>query len=348
MSSVKGNTTIKFVKQGDSLTCSLRSTFPLKQFISNATGVVSPSFQQNRPTIYPVVRSSLTASRISPEMVGNKWSYNTQEIIFGEDGLSLEMGALGAGTFLSKVEVVDGISVPTLTICKDLADNSNIDSDVIGYEGVANTGFMARISASIEVNIEKTDGEAFVGYISVNNGGVIDDSVALLTAKAHLLVGGVEPHTGITYIWERMEVVEGVDGWKPFNKTGQSITLIDEDVASSELYRCRISYNGKTTEAILEVADETDVLIIYPNPTDGSGHTVPEELSTTQPQIVYTPKVCRRGTNEALQGYSFNYLLTNSSGATIHSQDGGNEFVVKKDHAVQANGDLTLIISARK
>lgn len=348
MSNVKGITTIKYVKQGDSLTCSLRSNFPLKQFISNGTGLISPAFSMNRPMIYPVVLSSLTATRIAPETVGTRWLYNTQEIQFDERGASITMGTIAAGTFESKRETVNGMVVPTLTICKDLASSSNIDSDVIEFQGVVNTGFMAKVSASIEVNIEKTDGEAFVGYISVNNGGVIDDTVSTLTAKAHLLVGGVEPSEGVKYAWSRMEVKAGNDGWVSLNKTTQAITLIDTDVATSELYKCEISYNGKTTEAVMEVSDETDVLLIYPNPTDGDGHTVPEELSISQTQITYCPKVCRRGSSDALPGYTLFYLLTNSAGTTIHSQDGGESFVLKLDHAKQANGDLTLIITAQK
>ena len=61
MSDVNGQSTIKYVKQGDSLTCGLRSTFPLKQFVSNGNNQVAPSFVTNKPCIYPVVRSSLKA-----------------------------------------------------------------------------------------------------------------------------------------------------------------------------------------------------------------------------------------------------------------------------------------------
>lgn len=348
MSEVRGATQIHYVRQGDSLTCALRSTFPLKQFISNGTGAVSPSFKKNRPQIYPVVKSSLMAERVQPEAVGGHWYYNSVEIAFDDHGLSLEMGAIPAGTFETKVETIDGFTVPTLIIGKELASESNIDSDIIEWEGVVNTGFMAKVSASIEVNIEKTDGEAFVGYISINNGGVIDESVPTLTATAHLLVGGNEPKQGVTYAWSKIVVQEGADGWVPLNKTTQSITLVDTDIASSDLYQCLISYRGKSTEVVVEVADETDILIIYPNPTDGSGHTTSEELSSTKPQIVYEPKVCRRGSIDALPGYRFNYLLTEASGNTIHSQDGGASFTVTLDHAVKANGDLTLIISAEK
>lgn len=49
MSNVSGLTTIKYVKQGDTLSCALRSTFPLKQFITNGTNAITPSFATNQP-----------------------------------------------------------------------------------------------------------------------------------------------------------------------------------------------------------------------------------------------------------------------------------------------------------
>lgn len=348
MSNVKGQAHIHYVKQGDTLTCDLRSTFPLKQFVTNGSNVVAPSFVTNKPCIYPVVRSSLTATRVQVETVGYKWRYNTVEIPFDNSGLSQVMGAIPAGTFKSEWKTVDGFGVPTLTICKELASVNNIDSDTIEFEGIANTGFQTKVSATIEVSIEQTDGEAFMAYISVNNGGVIDDTTSLLTAKAHLLVGGTEPTTGVTYAWYKMVVKNGADGWQSLGKTTQSITINAADINNAELFKCTITSAGKTADAVIEVADETDVLIIYPNPTDGSGHSVAEELSSMQTKIVYAPKVYKRATSEEVSGYTFNYLLTNSSGDEMASQDGGSTFTVTVSHAQKANGDLTLIISAEK
>ncbi len=330
MSNVKGQAHIHYVKQGDTLTCDLRSTFPLKQFISNGSGAIAPSFAANKPCIYPVVRSSLTATRVQVETVGCKWRYNTVELKFDNSGLSLAMGAIPAGTFKSEWKTVDGFGVPTLIVCKELASAGNIDSD------------------TIEISIEQTDGEAFIAYISVNNGGVIDDTTLTLTAKAHLLIGGTEQSSGVTYAWYKMVVQNGADGWQSINKTASSITINAADISSSELYKCTITSSGKTADAVIEVADETDVLIIYPNPTDGSGHSVAEELSSVQTSIVYAPKVYKRATSEEVSGYRFNYLLTNSSGDEMASQDGGATFTVTVSHAQKANGDLTLIISAEK
>ncbi len=346
MSEVRGQTTIKYVKQGDSLTCSLRSTFPLKQFVTNGNGVVAPSFVTNQPCIYPVVRSSLRATRISPQATDFHWYYNSVEITFGNDGLSNAIGSIAAGTFKSEWKTIDGFSVPTLTILKELASTSNIDSDIIDFKGVVNTGFAATVSASIEVSIEQTEGEAYMAYISINNGGVIDDGVSSLTATAHLLVGGTEKTANVTYEWFKMRVTAGVDGWVSLGRTTQSITIAASDVNSSELYKCVITTQGKSTSAVMEVVDETDALIIYPNPTNGAGATIPEELSSVQTSIIYRPRVMKRATQQEVQGYTFYYLLTNAAGDTVASQDGGATFTVTLNHAQAAGGDMTLIISA--
>lgn len=346
MSTVKGQTTIKYVRQGDSLTCTLRSTFPLKQFISNGNNIITPSFAANKPCIYPVVRSSLKAMRIEPAATGVEWKFNGTAIVFDASGLSKAMGSIPAGTFKSEVKKVDGFTLPTLTILKEIASSGNIDSDTIEFKGVVNTGFQSVVSASIEVAIEQTDGESCMGYITINNGGVVDDTTSQLKATAHLMIGGVEKTDGVTYKWYKMKVVNGVDGWETMNKSSSSITITASDINSSELYKCEMSYNGKSSSSVMEVSDETDILIIYPNPTNAAGAQVPEELSSAQTSIIYRPKVYKRTTETEVKGFTFNYLVTDAAGDSIASQDGGDSFTVTIDHAVKAGGDMTLIISA--
>ena len=345
MSTVRGITTIKYVRQGDTLTSTLRSTFPLKQFISNGNNIVTPSFAENKPCIYPVVRSSLKATRIEPSASGVEWRYNGQEIAFDASGLSKAMGNIPAGTFKSETKNVDGFTVPTLTILKEIASTGNIDSDTIEFKGTVNTGFQSVVSSSIEISIEQTDGESCLGYITINNGGVIDDSTAQLKATAHFMVGGVEKTDGVSYKWYKMKVVNGADGWEAINKTSASITITDSDVKSSELYKCEVSYGGKTSSAVIEVSDETDTLVIFPNPTNAAGESVPQELTSGQTSVVYRPKVYKKTAGTEIKGFVFNYLLTNASGDIIASQDGGDSFTVTIDHAIKAKGDLTLIIA---
>ena len=345
MSVVKGQTTIKYVKQGDCLTCSLRSTFPLKQYITNGNGIISPSFKSNKPCIYPVIRSSLKATRVSPLTSDYHWYYNGAEIVF-VDGLSNALGSIASGTFKSEWKTIDGFSVPTLTILKELASPSNIDADTIEFKCIVNTGFSTMVSASTEVSIEQTDGEAVLAYISINNGGVIDDGTSSLTATAHLLVGGTEKTTGVTYAWYKMVVTAGADGWESLNSNTPSINVAAADVNSSELYKCVVTFGEKSASAVIEVVDETDALIIYPNPTNGSGASIPEELSSVQTSIIYRPKVMKRATEQEVSGYSFYYQLTNSAGDTIKEQDGGSTFTVTLADAVEAGGDMTLIIAA--
>lgn len=349
MSEVRGQTTIQYVRQGDTLNCSLRSTFPLKQFVTAVTGTVTPSFPDNTPCIYPVIRSSLRAQRVSAITSDVHWYYNGAEITFGANGLSTGPTGVTAGTFKSELKTIDGFQVPTLTILKNLASASNIDSDTIEFKSSVNTGFVSAVSASIEVSIEQTEGEAYVPYITVGNGGTIDSEHSSLQAKAHLLVGGVEKTSGVTYAWYKMRVTSGTDGWQAVSgATSQTLTIAAADVNSEELYRCVITYEGRTAEAVVEVVDETDPLVVYLNPVNGSNQPVAEFVSNVQTSIIYKPKVVKRSTESVVTGYVFDFLLTDAAGNEIDSDDGETQFTVTLAHAVEAQGNLTLHVNGRQ
>ncbi len=350
MSVVRGETTIQYVRQGDTLNCSLRSTFPLKQFVTAVSGNVTPSFQTNTPCIYPVIRSSLKAQRVSAITTDVHWYYNGAEITFGSNGLSTGPTGVTAGTFKSELKTVDGFQVPTLTILKDLASLQNIDSDTIEFKSSVNTGFVSAVAASIEVSIEQTEGEAYVPYITIANGGTIDSEHSSLQAKAHLLVGGTEKLStdGVTFCWYKMHVAAGTDGWQLITgATSSTYTINAADVNSEELYKCAITYGGRTADAVVEIVDETDPLVMYLNPVDANNNSVPEIVSVTQQVLYYKPKVVKRSDETVLTGYVFDFLLTDAAGNEIDSDDGKTQFTVTLDQAVQAQGNLTLHVNGR-
>ena len=356
MSEVRGQTTIQYVKQGDTLNTQLRSTFPLKQFITAVTGQVSPHFNTNLPCIYPVIRSSLRATRVAAIISDVHWYYNGAEITFGQNGLSTMIGGVSDnGTFKSEVKTVDGFQVPTLTILKDLASPTNIDSDTIEFRSKANTGFEGTVSAAIEVSIEQTEGEAYVGYATLGNGGTIDADHQSIQAAAHLLVGGVEKTQadGVTFAWYKMRVAVGVDGWERVkvnnvNVTAATLTIGKNDINSSELYKCVMTYQERSAEYVFDVSDETDMLVAYLNPVDANNQSVAEYVSSTQQLIIYKPKVLRRDSQQEVSGYVFNFLLTDAAGNEIASADNASQFTVTLAHAQQAQGNLGLIVSGDK
>lgn len=356
MSEVRGQTTIQYVKQGDTLNTRLQSTFPLKQFVTAVTGQVSPSFETNKPCIYPVIRSSLTATRVAAIVTDVHWLYNGAEITFAQNGLSTMIGnQADNGTFKSEVKTVDGFTVPTLTVMKDLASSNNIDTDLIEFNGKANTGFEGVASAAIEVKIEQTEGEAYVAYAVIGNGGTIDADHASIQAAAHLLVGGVEKKAadGVTFAWYKMKVTAGVDGWEQVkannvNVTSPTLTIGAADINSQELYKCVMTYGGRSAEYVFDISDETDMMVVYPNPVDANNQSVAEFLSETQPLIIYKPRVLRRDSQQEVTGYTFNFLLADVAGNTVASADGASQFSVTLAHAKQVNGNLTLIMSGNK
>jgi hypothetical protein len=342
MSTVKGNSTITFVKQGDTINTSLRSTKPLEQYLKKGTSTVSPDWTQsgNQPTIYPVVRSSLTDTRIEPESGSEVWKYNGSVIPFSGN-LSTVMGSIPAGTFKKESKKVDGdTTVPTLTICKNLASADNINADVIEFGATVDTGFRSAISASIDIRIEEIEGDPYVGYITVNDGGVIDSNTSSLALTAALTRGGQDITSGVTYKWYKASG----NNWTNINKATKSIPVTAADIDTQELYKCEFFISGSSVgSAVIPVYDESDPLVVVPNP-DGD-----EEISSARRQVVYSPLVCKRGdiNMTPVTGFTFSYQLTNSSYAQIASGS-GSSFTVTYAHGVAAGGNMTLIITAQK
>ncbi len=341
MSTVKGSTTITFVRQGDTINTSLRSTMPLEQFMKKGTTIAIPDWTEvvNQPTIYPVVKSSLTDSRVAPDSGSEVWTYNGTTISFDANGLSLVLGSIPAGTFKKESKAIDGDTiVPTLTILKNLVSVSNINADVIGFSAICNTGFASAISASIDIRIEQVDGDPYRGFINVNDGGVIDDNTSNLTLTANLLKGGAACAETITYKWYKASG----NSWNLLANTTKEITITGNDISNNELYKVEFLISSTVVaQAVLPVSDERDLLIIVPNP-DGS-----EELSSARPVITYYPFVCKRGdtSQTPITGYTFLYTLTNSAYTSIASES-GESFAVLYAMGVAAGGNMTLIIEA--
>lgn len=341
MSTVKGTTSITFVKQGDTINTSLRSTLPLEQYIKKGTSTVMPDWTQsaNRPCIYPVVKSSLSDARVAPDAGSEAWTYNGTTISFDANGLSLLLGSLEAGTFKKESKAVDGDTiVPTLTISKNLVSTANINADVIGFSATVNTGFTSAVAATIDVRLEEVEGDPYRGYISVNDGGVIDDDTSSLTLIATLLKGGQASVESITYRWYKA----AANLWTLLANSTQSIAITGSDIDNQELYKVEFLVNATVVaQAVIQVSDERDLLIIVPNP-DGS-----EELSTARKTINYYPYVCKRGddSHTAITGYSFTYTLTNSA-YTVIASGSGSSFAVTYAHGIAAGGNMTLAINA--
>jgi hypothetical protein len=342
MSTVKGSTTISFVRQGDHLQACLMADIPLVQYLKKGTTTVMPDWTvaSAQPTIYPVVRSSLSDTRISPIADTEEWKLGGVVIPFGTDGLSLAFGNIAAGMFKKSRKAMDGdTQVPCLTLCKNLvlmdAGNTRVE-----FSAQCNTGFLMGVTASIDIRLEEVDGDPYVGYISVNDGGVIDDNTETLTLTANLMRGGSAATGSITYRWFKASG----NSWIDTGKTSKSITITGDDIATQELYRVEMSFlDTAVATATLPVYDERDPLIVVSNP-DGE-----EVLSDTRKQIIYTPSVQRRGdvNRQALAGYSFSYMLTNSR-ADVIATHSGSSFTVTYAHGISAGGDMSLNITASK
>ena len=357
MSTVRGATTITFTPLGDSINTSLRSNRPLEQLIRAGTSTITPDWtvEVNRPTIYPVIRSSLTNLRIGGNDISNDvWRYNGAEITFKADGFSNAVAGTEADTFFREVRSMGGsIAVPTLTICKNLASPTNNNADVIEFSArVITGGLPSNVAASTDIRIEEVEGDPYTGFISASNGGTIDSNTPSVTLTAMLFRGGNLTTENVTYRWHKSDGVN----WNTLNTTpttSNTLEVTAADINTQEIFRCEFIIGGNTVaNAMQSVFDETDPLVLVLNPN------APETLSETQRVIEYRPRVIKRGdtTLTPIPGYRYSFMITDSTHQQRPNADGlewsgtniaqNAHISVKLEHAKTAGGGLTLIIDA--
>jgi hypothetical protein len=343
MNDVKGSIAIQYTPQGDTLNVSLRATQPLVQYLKKGTAAVSPDWgvAQNQPTVYPVVRSSLTDSRVSPLDGSERWQYNGADILFDTKGASLALGSLPAGVFVKTRAAVDGdVPVPCLTIAGNLV-TLGANNAQLSFAAKVNTGMVASIAADKDIRLEEIEGDPYQGFIRVNDGGVIDDDTSALTLTAELTRGGVPSRETVAYRWSRIEGNDYVD-------TGartQSITLTADDIDNQEQYRVEFVIDGTVVATYVQaVYDERDPLAMLYNPSSDTN------ISVANPQCTIRPTIVRQGdaSMTPIAGYTYLFMLTDAGGKKLPDSDGeGDSYTVTLSHVRAALGGVYLWITGR-
>lgn len=337
---VSGSTTIKFLKQGDTINTLLISTKPLVQYVKTDPVVATPDWtiELNQPVIYPRITSQLSDTVITA-ITEDQWFYDDTLLAF-TNGISSD------GNFKKTTYPVNGTSLPALQITKNIMALSTA-AKVIKFVGKVKTGGIdTQVSATISVTRSEISGDVYAGYISATNGGVVtqDNKNTILTAL--LLKGGNQVTTGITYVWYRLDLndTDAVkDNWQPLNITTKNITINVSDVNTQETYRCAMSVGGSVVaNAFFDVRDESDPLYILHNPSQKA-----EELSYFQQSITYTPAVRRRGASVNESNWTFSYILLNAQGTSVRTGSGAS-FTITYQQIEAQSGDLTLDITASK
>lgn len=342
MQIVRGHTTIKFLKQGDSFSARLFSTKSLVQFVDNGNNTVTPDWTQeaNQPVVYPVIISQLLGTYVS-EITDVHWYLDNTELSFTGDATS-------DGAFRKTSYSTSDMELPALQICSNIMLSAS-QNRMLKFSGtISSGGITTQISCDIPIARSEVSGDVYLAEISVTNNGVIDSSVTEIKATAILRKGGSEITSGVTYAWYYStpdDTDEVQDGWQPMNRTTKEIS-ITEDMIPSRLFikvDCTVSGNV-VASGFVTVDDIRDPFYIVNNPS-----LLDEMLSYQQPSITYTPKVRRRGSTTDETGWKFDFSVSDVKGVVKKTaQDASTITVTYQEMITFGGGDLNLDIEAHQ
>lgn len=347
MSTTRGQTTITYVQQGDTISTVLESTKDLFQAISADGGVIAPdwSIAANQPTISPKSLSALTADYISVIAGSDVWYYNFQRLTFDAPGNCVAPSNC-VGKFRRN-------PAGTLTIIKNLASAENKNADTIKFEGVVNTGFETQVSATADIRIEEVSASTYSGLVDLNTTTIAMAS-DVITAKARLLSGVTEmaANSFACRWWKSVTDAEDTDGtrdnWIRFKAAADKIQSITaDDIDGQETFKCEFLVGGKVVSTTMfNVTDTQDAYAIVLIPRT---KTI---INATHPVAVYDAKLINRQTDAEITGKTFVFTAynTKAKAITLKTALTAASFTVTKDDcekkeagATYINGSITVV-----
>lgn len=311
---------VQVIDDGATLHGEIRATKSLTQSYTGTTCVPNWTVTDNQPIIYISLMNGTTF--IVPDSTYT-WYYNGTAITWDSNGKSNAVGSLVAGTFEKVTNYTPsgyntGEYVPAIKIVKNLASSSNVDIDVIRFDGQATlTTNPVAFSASLNVTItEWLEGGGYLGVINFTNGiADIDSTHTSVTCNAVLYNGdGNAITTGVTYKWYK-------EGDSSQVGSSASLTVTDSMVVDYAVFRCEFwmtvdgtSTNVATARVGIDDTQDPEYMWIQYNGANGNSASLRsgESVSFTvwvgkadDPTYVYTTFT------------SFKVKLFDSTGATI-------------------------------
>lgn len=269
---------VQVIEDGSMLRGEIRSTKPLSQAYSDGTCVPNWTVAANQPVVYVVLQNG--SSWVLPDNVYT-WFYNGSAIQWDENGKSLvHASGLPAGTF-EKVDnftpdmYSQGQYVPAIKICKNVASDSNVDIDVLRFEGSKTLATNAvPFSAFINITITELIKGGYVGMIYLADGTTdkdISSPTDTVGLVAHLYDSDGNEMTnaqnGVKYRWLINDVEKVAKG------TTNTLTVTEQDVYDYAIVRCEFYMpkdNGSGTNVdtlvstdYLEIDDTQDPQEMY-------------------------------------------------------------------------------------
>lgn len=290
----------------------------LQQYYDPTTFAVKETdFSQFPAVLFPQAYSSKLGRIIVPETEGQQWYYNN---ITDAAGILDSQGNVKTAfqdRFEKTTVTLNGATFPALRIKGNLVGPTRTDVTdkriyyVSSYRGM-------QITCQKTIPIMSSVGDAYdvlLSCVGQNGSGdnVLSSDNDWVQFSSYLQLAGSTVQ-GATAQFQRL--VNGA--WQNLtNQTGvceisgNVIKLFDAAVNGSEMFRCVMTYSGKTYQKTFEVTDIHDPLYVVDGCSILGDTIAPGERAT------FSPKVYRRDNGEEVSGFSFSYVITKRSDGTV-------------------------------
>lgn len=309
----------------------------------NVTGV-TPDFSKSQPLLYFVCTSSKATEGIAtPDSM--KYYFGSAEITFGTDGIS-------TGTFAGLFKrIYPSTNQPYygLQILSNIAAAAGYVS--VSIKMVATMSYGTTLSQDIEhsytIPIAPYTGTSYRITIAAGDDRnfVITEKGQSCILKALAYQSGAELTSGLTYQWQK--VVNG--SWSDISgATGQTLTVSSSGIDVYGQYRAKVYLSGTLIGSDVQgIIDASDPYDIQPNPNPAD-ETI-NETGTDRTQVVYTPKVVKRGTGTVAMETSFYFTVMDAAGVYLNTDYNvaQTSFAVTRAMCAQAGSDVVLLIESK-
>lgn len=349
MSVASASRTIKFISKAGTYSAEIMSpSGDLYQMYEGAPAQIVniyPHFPTTQPILYFAIVSSRAAEGIStPDSVdyyvaGTKLTFDSSNV--STNNFNGETG------HFKKIYPSSGQPYYGLQIIKNLVVAFNFAPVSIKMVGALSYGTQSdTIEATYNIPIQKSTGTQLMATIAAgdNNNFVLRDknSTVILTAKAFR--GGTEITTGLTYAWEKLTQ----SGWSTLSTTTRNLTVGNADVDTYGQFRVTISDGTESAQDIQSVLDASDPYEIDPRPTP-EDETITEDESGNG-QVVYTPRVVKRGSTATALSCLFTFIVKDSAGVYLNPASERTtpaaSCTVTRAYCLAAGGDVSIDIFA--
>lgn len=309
MSISAGGFFVGMVIDGDKIDGNLRSTAPLAQFFKRDTGACIPDWTvaANQPVIYPVMRSQNEGAVKGIVAATEKWYYNGVLIVFNASNVATAPAAIANKA--KKITYNNGtLNVPALQITGNLSAADNLDADVIRMTGdIESSGHNLTFDVFIGLEIAEYSDNEYTGFLSVTNGGIIDQEGETVTVTPMLYKGGSKMTSGFTVKWLKPPYTTAFS-------TAATVALGRNDIDSRLDLMCQFLVGSDVMDTrIISLSDEIDPYYVA---CEASGTTMLESTGVNS-SVNLTYKVKKMGSGEVIPGYTFVTVLTGARGQAI-------------------------------